>query len=241
MKYLLIDSRDRLANSVSSSDCTFQLVDGSLIFKMVKLLHFQVPNTLYNITSTNNKLTFNDGTNPYTVTIPVGNYNIVDLIGELETLMNATASSHVFDITYDEKTYKVTIEETSGPSNFSLLFSTGDDQMFKELGFAQIDLSAAATYTSSKAIDLSGQAFVYLDFSFLGDQIRTTNQNDSPSFVVPLVGSNGELEISNPENSFEQELNAPVIVNHFSVKLKGRDGTTLDFNGAEWSCLLGYE
>lgn len=90
MKYITINSSDRVAAS-SVSNAEYQLHRPIENAKKIKLLHFSLPNTIYNITSSNNQLTFDDG-NVQTLTIPPGAYNITELLNEIQTGLNGLST-----------------------------------------------------------------------------------------------------------------------------------------------------
>jgi len=143
-RYLLINSTDRISGN--SSNFKIHLSHALHKVSKIKLLSVSLPNTIYNITTANNRLDFTDGIT-YTITIPPGAYTVNSLIGSHQTLLNATPSALNFTVSYSATTLKVTI---SANGSFQLLFGTGSNASFscsKELGFESIDTINANSHT----------------------------------------------------------------------------------------------
>lgn len=107
------------------------------------------------LTSSNNKLDFNDG-GAQSVTIAAKTYkDPYELAAAIQTAMDA-ASTDTITCTYSDTTQKFTI--TSNGATLSLLFLTGPNTaqtIATKLGFLVADYSAALTYTSDNAISFA--------------------------------------------------------------------------------------
>jgi hypothetical protein len=97
-------------------------------------------------------------TDASTLKMPVGSYTFDEFVTQLQTTLGSGTT-----VTLDNITNKVTI--TKG-STFTLDFATGanvDISSFRELiGFTATNRTGASTYTSSGAINLGGDNYIYL-------------------------------------------------------------------------------
>lgn len=108
------------------------------------------------LTSSNNKLDFNDGGGEENATIAAGVYKDPHQLAEaIQTAMNTLSSG--FTVTYSDTTGKFTLVKASG--TFSLLWNTGANTaqtIGTKLGFlVAADDSGVLTYTSDNAQTLS--------------------------------------------------------------------------------------
>src|SRR5690348_762324 len=75
--------------------------------------------------------------------------------------MNAAGGTGTYACSYDTQTGKFTINETSGPTNFQLLFSSGSTaQPLNVIEFSATDLSGAATYTCDKVANVTRPNYI---------------------------------------------------------------------------------
>jgi hypothetical protein len=97
-------------------------------------------------------------TDSATLKMPVGSYTFDEFVTQLQTTLGVGTT-----VTLDNITNKVTI--TKGQV-FTLDFASGsnvDISSFRELiGYTATDLSGASTYTSTGAINLGGDNYIYL-------------------------------------------------------------------------------
>ncbi len=91
-----------------------------------------------------------------TATLTAGDYTGTTLAAELQTQYNSTASSDVYAVAYSATTGKFTIQETGGPSNFILKWSSGSadcGRLATTIGFDNgADDNGASTYTSDNVV-----------------------------------------------------------------------------------------
>lgn len=103
----------------------------------VRIPSVVIPFSFNQINSTNNILSYTYNSNPFTITIPSGNYNITDLLTEISSLI-ILASPTVLNLTYDVSTSKCTLGFGTGNlSNQSITmnYTGGNIILMKMLGF----------------------------------------------------------------------------------------------------------
>ena len=100
------------------SDCeyiipdTIEIPDGFHLY--LSVVSCLIPFSFYNINDNNNKLIYSfDGSTMYNITIPIGNYNINDLVKYLKSVMTN------FTITYNNLQNKITFEHIN--NNFMFM------------------------------------------------------------------------------------------------------------------------
>lgn len=161
--------------TVSRGDLTYVLrqpivVDSDTATYMT-LSMLTIPNTNYNVNTTNNtySISFTNASSvSYTNTIPVGNYTATSLATALNTSLNA--SNPPLNVSYSDLTGTLTINSVS--LNFALLQTS---TALKVLGFnaCTTAYTTSASYlTSQRVIDLSGNRSFYFT-----TQIPTENVN----------------------------------------------------------------
>ena len=120
--YLLISSKDRTNCEDSTNNFKIRLKYPIEHVNKVKLLKVSLPNTIYNVNQYNNQI--NVIINPFTVGTIIyltpGAYNIDTLLVELKTQLESLTGT--WNCTYDEKTFKINIENNDGFIGFGLDF-----------------------------------------------------------------------------------------------------------------------
>jgi len=132
VKKVYIDSRYKSNDSVSNSDFKFELKE-SLDLPDNTVCYVDdicIPHTWRTIESHNNKFyiilmttVVNEDTTrtynwlPYVLTLPVGNYNGLNLASSIQDLLNANEINFTFEVVYNTATGTIKIEETTEDSN----------------------------------------------------------------------------------------------------------------------------
>ena len=101
----IINSKHRLLESVSSSNFSYN-IGTAIEIQEIALKSVSLPNTGYNINKFNNIFNYNVGGVDKTIIIPVGQYNLADLITKMVALM--LVQGVVTTITQNPQTYKLT-------------------------------------------------------------------------------------------------------------------------------------
>lgn len=126
-KNLLFRSKDRLqATTASSNDFKLRFseaIEGKHVVRWAT-----IPNTLYNVNSSNNQVYFDDNTGgPYAATITAGNYTGATLATALKTTMDAASVGVIYTVTFNNTGVDNKIEVTPDAGNeFQFTWATGD-------------------------------------------------------------------------------------------------------------------
>jgi len=132
-------------------------------------MNFTCPLTIYNVTTLNNKLYFNDGA-LRTITIPSSNYDYLTICTVIEDLMNASGTALTFAALYDQTTLKITI---TGSGAYTLV--TGASTVYKIIGFQNVTTSSATTQLGSYAINLATPSYIMIAIDGFGTNMVSSN------------------------------------------------------------------
>lgn len=231
IKLFVVNSKDRLPQSASSSDCVFQF--NAFNATSADVVSLQMPQTQYNINSTNNKVYFNDGVN-CNFTIPTGNYSVYDFITALQTGFNTVSANYI--VTYSDVSMKITI---TGLIPFQLLFGTNTTNTGAYImGFNNIDNVLALSQTSNNCIDLSLPLYICCDISEFETNVKSTNDSSS-TFVFVNKGNCGDILVYTEMSDYKQctSITESNIQNlHIRWTIPGN--YPLDINNADWMMVL---
>src|SRR5205823_1335715 len=115
-------SRDR--NSVSgATSSNFQISVAKPLHGKYLLSYLTIPNSVYNVNSTNNIIYFRENSTDKTATITSGYYNSSSITTAIKTAMDtASAAYNTFTITFSSVTGGLTV--TASTNNFIFQWST---------------------------------------------------------------------------------------------------------------------
>ena len=230
--YLNSKNADSYLNG-SLSDCIFNLPlieipDGFHIY--VSIVDCVIPFSFYSINSTNNILVYLYLGTQYTVTIPVGNYNINQLITALQSLMSN------FTVSYTSVTNKLTFTNSSN-NNFSFLPSS---TCFGIIGFSDGNTYTSNAYvlTSVNCINIYSITYIQVNSNFLTYNINKKQINNLNILgLIPIQTTPFSLIQYN--NSTNYKIN--LFINQISsirIKLTDNLGNLLDLNGCYFNMTL---
>lgn len=225
---LVISSKDRMNQSDTSSSFTVQFNE-AIRFDKLAFVGAYIPNTIYNITSSNNLVYFNDGANRI-ATIPSGNYDVSTLSSAIQTQMNSV-SALTFTVSYSPMTYKMTI---TGTAPYSLTFGTNTtNSIAKKIGFANLNTTPALSQTGNNAVQLNKQ-IMYINIKELVS-IAKTSSNIIYNFAIPINANSNEVIQYYENTAFKQEFSIGnnMNLNTISFELRDEDNQLINFNGAE--------
>lgn len=240
----LVDSRNRTAGSPSSSDFVVPLPVPIKRVRSVALNSLFLPNTVFNIDSTNYTLPVKISGTTYTATLAPGNYTPSALATAVAAQLSSAAAGAgvTFTCSYSTTTFKMTVTVSAG--SFQLLFSTSGSP-WREMGFTNSDTTSAGSATGPNVVQLDLPAFLLIDVqefpcptNFIGSTLGTT-----APFYAPLSSNGGDISVYR-RSDFPQRLEfcSPLMgMAQLTVRLRGSDGVIRSLNGADFSFLLEIE
>lgn len=200
----------------------------------IELQSVSMPTSFYNIKSGfNNTIVFNDGTDR-TVTLNPGNYSASAIATEIQTKLNASASSLTFTVSFSSNTMKMTI---AADGAFVLKF-TNSQSCWRELGFTNTDTSSATSHTGTNVISLDRPHHIYIHVAELDSRIETSSSSFFPHFVLNINSNAGDLSFYHSLSSFSQTIYMNrTSLHNLNITLTDEDGNDIDLNGSEWSMI----
>lgn len=204
--------------------------------KDIRLISAQIPVSNYNVTSSNNIVPINDGSNK-TVTITPGSYTAIQLALAIQTALNSSSSG--WTCTYNANTYKITI---SGTATFVLRFGTvTTNSIARTIGFSNTDITfgSAATGESAVKLNFSNYFIVCPELGFTTELVAS-NSSLAVAFVIPIDKNTGDILNYMPDE--QQQINgSKLIPNELNISLFSDNFTLVDLNNADWSFVISFE
>ena len=241
-KLIHIRSKDRSSSSTLSTDFTFLYplkpyeTNGATVY--IKLLYALIPNTIYNVTSSNNAINWNDGTATMTTTIIAGSYTTLGMITALATKMTSDSSTNgALTVTgaVSDTTFFTTL---SAGGNFTLNMASASTTIGAVIGFSMAaTLSGASTYTGTTVPNLYLPESIFLNILSSGNTYNLSTNNSQFQFIIPIPVNAGAFIEFKESTYFQQGYKTADVFQNLHVLLC--QGTNpISLNGADWEFLL---
>jgi hypothetical protein len=233
VEHYLLRSKDRFSGT--SNNFKLKTKIGKIVGKY-KITHISFPNTIYNVTSSNNSVDYNSGT---FLTLPVGYYNSSNLPAAVKKMLDDAPPADTYTVTISATTGKMTITSNTA-TNFSLSLVNGLDKI---LGFdpSQFPLSGTSSYTGNNIINYDIVVSIGVDIkeSTYHNLENMADDSFSSSIYVPLDGNFGDYVTISDKNDIEQFVYFEKQYRTLNVSLINlSDLTPIDLNGAEFELVL---
>lgn len=215
--YIIINSDERINPDSEVSDAIYQLPHGFKGRKKdyCKLIKFQLANTFYNVTTSNNTFIYNGGN----ILIDEGNYNLSELFTWLVT------NTAIVSISYNDITCKVTIT-LPNPAD-TLAFPTinsahglfGFNQSYNAAGVSHVGVRPPAVF------DLE----IFMEIEGMSSQYITTNPKMSfmPTFIIPNNVNKNNFNLFYEKTHFSQISKVMELSKQFRIRLKNQKNELL--------------
>lgn len=222
-----------------SNDAVVSITDAEKIFYLDQNIHapagyrlligltnMTLPNTMYNITSANNAITF---TGPVTKTIPEGNYSADALAEAVSTQMDTLgscsflSSNNIFQFTMNNSATQILSMTMKRPLGF------------KKATFPVSTITGSSTLFAPEVCDLGGVTNIYvrlrnLTFNNLDSRGRST------SIVASIVNNTnyGGYIFYTPPEVLYYLINESTI-SHLDIELTDQEGDVISLNGCDYN------
>lgn len=234
-KYVAVNSAFRISGTSNS----FTAVLGQPVIGAagLRLLHAKFPNTVYNVTTVNQNITFTYNAVQYTAVVPVGAYNATQLLGAVQNRMNVAASVTTFTVVQNLFTLTTTIASSALP--FVLNFGTGINQLNYLLGFMTVDTGSSTSQTGAYVLNLGFPTHLLIYLS-PGGAVTTNNSSiGSPSLIIPFDVNTNLIESYNVNSYYPYiSLGANSVIDRLTVDVRDFFGNPVSFNGSDIQLLF---
>ena len=189
----------------------------------IRINEFIIPFSFFNINANNNKFIISISSVDTTITIPIGNYNIITLCAELNTLL----TSYSITVTYSQLTNKITFTKTT---SFDILFASYKNNA-DLLGFSPVNVSGTAI-TSDLSYKLLPR---YITFHSEAIQnynsgVISSGLSDYVDTIPINTSSGGQINFHNQyQNIFLMDENKTLI--NDNMYFCDDNGNIINFNG----------
>ena len=207
------------------------------LFKVI-LQSAQIPYTFSNTNNTNNFIDWKEnGLLKTPIQIQSGNYNILELVTEIQTQLNANTSftSTNYTLTYDQIENKVSISSLSTEST-DFLFNSGANvskSIAKQIGYTNdndITITNIQSTISDSFVDL-----IRIHSLFIRSNLSSNNTLDSESLtntdiLVNIPITSNPLEIINYQyyEGMSYNLIEEDKITEIAIKLTDQNGNIID-------------
>lgn len=229
---IYLDSNDALV-SISDAEKIFYLNSPVIadvgLRMLIGLTNLTIPNTIYNFTTSNNSITFTQGTTQV-VSVSAGNYSASTLTDSLNTAITAAGLS--ITVSFDEENALFTF---TGGSAFTIDSAT----MTRQLGLReQLPTASATTYTATQVCDFAGATNLYV-------RIRNVSMNNldsrgKTSNIIASIVNNvnyGDYIFYTPPEVLYFQINEQQL-SHIDIEITDQEGNIIDLNGATFNLTL---
>ena len=206
-----------------------------------------IPYSWYVVNSTNNKLDMTiDGT-LYSISIPLGNYNVNTLLTQLKSLIDALQIQHSisgnFTITYLAKLNKFYFVHTTKSFSFRStstcleLLGFKDGQTF--IASVVPNQQLKHELTSTIGINLFVVRAVYVNSNnFILQNINSSTPSNAGILASISVTGNPNSIIHYENTTSKHKIHTLNNINNLHIKLTDQDGDLLELNSINWSMTL---
>jgi len=210
----------------------------------IRLKYVAIPNTIYNITTDNNIIAFNQGGPDLTASILPAAYSLSSLMAAIGTAMTSVSGGNTYLCSYDSSRFRLSIYEQTGAVNFRLLFGTySSNSIAKAINWPLTDSSPIGqpSYTSPNALNLVSD-MLYINIDRIGKYGQDT-ANNTYTFSIPANSNTNDSIIYTQNELYSQEINVspnPIRFTDFTIELRDRSGQLVDLHNSNWIMVIEY-
>jgi len=256
-----LDSR----NASSTADAAYSSLDFPMYelsgkvqlsrIAYMKVLSCSIPFSYYTINTTNNTFTLTDNSGIFIITLQPGTYSFAEMITEMGTKLNDSASTFTYTVTFRESDFSFSITNGSIPNlPFTFTFPTAANALAIVLGFAQ-GANPSQTFTvlgnklTGGVSELLGPNFLYVNSNAIGNDFdmflpRGSEQfgNGGPQMaVVPTDGIRGDdIHYKDPAPELWFDMRGMETLTRMDLFITdGGSHEILRFNGKAFTVKIG--
>ena len=240
--FVVINSAYRTSDSRSTSDFTYN-IGSSIETDYVTIKSVSIPHIEYNITQTKNKLRISSGGVDYDLTIPIGQYNVAQLITELQTQIISAVGGTCF-IIIDPVTQKLNFQASAGikiSTDKTVSSLSKYIGIFYSTGFYPV--ADSVNFDAQGLPVLQGPNNYYLASNVLSQgfaSILTSGQRVPIIMPVPVTVEYGQIQQyeSNDAELNTKQFSRPQNIQNIDIKIYDDDLNVVDLHGQDIEVIL---
>ena len=211
----------------------------------------QFPVSYYNVRAKNNTFSVtaqkaSDSVDrTATIYLPVGNYNVTELVAELNSLMAAAVSgSFPFTSTFsfDSKTMKISLVLSVTGDSVSSASINSRTTCLKLIGFTGSEsavISTTATFTGTNVVNLNATMNVFVRANLKCDNLDSSGRKSGYIAKIQIDKNFGEIVHYHNIESVKVQL-ANNFIETLEVHLEDDDGDVIDFQGIPFHMTFAF-
>lgn len=183
-RILRLTSKDSVLKGNNKGDAKYAIgnVGSNCTVQRITIKSFTMPNVFYNVNQYNNILNYKLGTSSFSYTIPIGNYNIIELVANLDSHFNPLNIDINISVTQFIRT-----ANNDGVDSFQWLKTS---TAYKLIGLPNEDILIPifTSYNHPNIVDLSGIKNIYIFANWASMNLfDSTGRDKSIAAVVPVT------------------------------------------------------
>lgn len=232
---LLLQSANRTDSNAETN--SFKIVFNHAFHGVFEVRWITIPNTYYNVNSTNNQIYFEESVaGALTGTLATGSYTSTTLPSAIVTAMEA-ASALTYTVTYSATLSSLTITPSSGTLAFNYATNT-TNSAHKVMGFDVSDTGLAASQTGPNPIQLAAPLSIGINIAEAHSENYVTSDEKQATLIVPYISEFNSF-VYQSSDIHRQFLMFKNPVNTLNVTvIDTNSGTQVDLNKGEWEMLF---
>jgi hypothetical protein len=188
-----------------------------------------IPNTIYNIRTTNNTLDYDINGVAKSVNIPVGNYSLSDLVTALNTAQT--------DLVFSSNSMLKKLMVSSATVSFIKVSST-----IKKVIGVTVQNIPAVSYTLDSFYNLNPTNYIHVISNLAEPDALVASNNKKYAVIasIPVLYGFGYI-LNQTEDRDTQDIskhNSHLNLSTINIRLVDDDFQTIDLNGSDWNISL---
>ena len=222
----------------------------------LRLENIQIPFSFYQLTNFNVfQVIETDGITPHTLTIttPVGNYTITELLTELEAALDVASAgsgdTNTYTLSYDDVTNKITLRYDGGTSTSVTIDTIANGStMNGVLGLGKADtsditggdttlvLADGVDSVAPNCVDLHVVSYVIVETDITSQNYYNKDRQLHLGARVPINVDRNEVQYFANFDGHLSKMNNKGPLSSIQFTLKDEFGNVLDLCEVDWSC-----
>lgn len=253
---LEIDSNKRIRGTIENPifhidhQITFSQKDSKSYW--LRLEDIQLPASFYLIDSNNNVFRIAEqGGGTIVITIDPGTYDIIELLTELETQLDAnTTNSNDYTLTYDEIRNRMSLEFVGTSTDVTIQTIVSGSTLNEVLGWGKpevgtitntdniVIINVSTDTEGTFQVNINSKPVIIIETNLSSKNYMTPNDIINIGARVPNRAERNEFITYENHRGHRSLLNNKGPIANISFILKDNKGNTLDLNGIDWTANL---
>jgi len=239
-RLLRLCSKDSVLKGNNKGDAKYSIgnVGSNCTVQRITIKSFTMPNVFYNINENNNILNYKIGLTEFTYIIPIGNYNINDLVVNLDSHFNPLN----IDINLSVAG-KLRTANNDGLDSFTWLKSSTAYNLIGLPVNEDILINVLTTYDHINLVDLSGIKNIYIFANWASMNLfDSTGSDKSIAAIVPVTVPFGStIYYDNNEQSLDAIEKSKIYSQNLvdpEITLRDLNDNILNTNGIDYELIF---